>query len=273
MPAVQLIRLKKQAAELATLFSQPADFVAKLRSIFEQYSDLTFHAGQAAKPASLLPSYHCSDLIIKEIELSLAPLCASQPQEALAMIDRLWVEEYLEPRQLACRLIGRTALEPFQPVLERLESWSLTAADTSLTKLLLDLGSQRLRHEAPDRWLDILRNWMESSNLALRSNALTALLPFIQDREYENLPVVFNLITPALQQNAANLSSELQKALTSLARRSSVETGYFLRQILATSSEPALQRLVRRCLPAFPVQTQARLKTAMQTRPPSNQDA
>ncbi len=185
----------------------------------------------------------------------------------------MWGEAYLEPRQLACRLLGRTALEPAQPVLDRLENWSLTAEDASLTRLLLDSGSQRLRHEAAQRWLDILGSWMNSTDLALRSNAMLGLYPFIQDREFENLPVVFNLITPALQHNAANLSAELQKALYALARRSPIETGYFLRQILATASDPALQRLVRRCLPAFPVETQARLKIALQTRPAPLKDA
>ncbi len=273
MPAVQLIQLKKQASDLAAQFDQVDDFVASLQVLFEKYSDLTFHAGLAVKSSSLLPSYHCPDLVIKEIELTLGPLCASQPQNALTIIDRLWVEEYLEPRQLACRLLGRTALEPIQPVLERLENWSLTAEDASLTKLLLDSGSQGLRREAPDQWLDILRDWMNSTQLALRSNALAALLPFIQDREYENLPVIYSLITPALQHNAANLSSELQRALTALARRSPIETGYFLRQILATNNDPALQRLVRRCLPAFPAENQARLKSALQSRPTHVKDA
>lgn len=273
MPAVQLVRLKKQIAELAPQFSQAADFISNLRFIFEQYSDLTFHPGQAAKPASLLPSYHCSPLLMKELELSLAPLCASRPQEALAIIDRLWVEKYLEPRQLACHLLGQTALEPVQAVLDRMESWPLDAEDSNLTILLLDRGSQRLRREAPNRWLDVLRDWMGSTDLERQKIALTAILPFTQDREFENLPAIFTLITPALRQNTANLSAELQKSINSLARRSPIETSYFLRQVLATSTEPALQRLVRRCLPAFPTEIQARLKSALQSRPPSNQGA
>lgn len=267
MPAAQLVRLKKQLEELAACFDQPAKFAANLRAIFEQYSDLTYRAGQSVKPSSLLPTYHVPAVVMKTLDLSLAPLCAAQPQHCLAIVDLLWAEEYLELRQSACIFLGQSALEPLQPVLDRLENWSRLGNDWSLVNYLLERGTQRIRREVPNRWLDVLRDWMNSSDFTLRHNGMAALLPFIQDREFENLPAIFNLITPALQQNADSLSAELQKALSALARRSSMETGYFLRQILATSNDPALHRLVRRCLPSFPLETQTRLKTALQSRP------
>jgi hypothetical protein len=267
MPAVQLVRLKKQLEDLTALFAQPEAFVVRLRSIFEQYGDLTYHAGQATKPASLLLAYRAPAMLMKQLEVNLAPLCGSFPQEALAIIDQLWQDDFLEPRQLACFLLGQTALAPLQAVLNRLESWPKNTTDSQLIDALFSSGSQRLRREAPDRWLDVLRDWMGTSDLPMHKYALIALLPFILDREFENLPVVYNLITPALQQDSDNLQSELQKVLTSLARRSPVETGYFLRQILATNNEPTLQRLIRRCLPSFPLEIQIRLKGALQVRP------
>lgn len=272
MPAVQLARLKNQIETLAASFDQPDVFIANLRALFEQYGDLTYRAGQGVKPASLLPTYHVPAVVIKTLDLNLAAICAAQPQHSLAIVDRLWAEKYLEPRQTACILLGHTALEPIQAILDRLETWSLHGNDGSLVNLLLDRGSQRLRREATNRWLDVLRDWMGSSDPALRRNGLAAIMPFIQDREFKNLPVVFTLITPALQQDSESLSAELQKGLTALARRSPVETGYFLRQILATSTDPSLHRLVRRCLPAFPGETQARLKAALLSKPvqPSN---
>lgn len=263
MPAVSLTRLNKQVASLVDLFGQPAEFTSALRSIFEQYSDLTYRAGQGIKAPSLLPSYHMPALVMKTLELNLATLSASQPQNCLEIADRLWADRYLEMRQFACILLGQAALAPLQPVLNRLENWSATSDDYNLVTFLLDRGSQRMRREAPNRWLDVLRDWMNSPNQALRHNGLTALLPLIQDRTYENLPAIFNLVTPALQQDANDLSAELQKALTMMARRSPMETGYFLRQITATTDDPALRRLIRRCLPAFPPETQTRLKTAL----------
>lgn len=267
MPAVSLIRLNKQIENLVGLFGQPDEFTYALRAIFEQYSDLTYRAGQSIKPASLLPSYHLPALVMKTLELNSAPLSASQPQNCLEIADRLWVDAYLEPRQFACILLGQTSLEPLQSVLNRLESWATNCNDYSLTAFLLDRGSQRLRHESPNRWLDILRDWTGSRDQTLRRNGLTALHPLIQDRSFENLPAIFNLITPILQQDADNLSAELQKALTAMARRSPVETSYFLRQVTATNDDPALRRLIRRCLPAFPVETQMRLKAAMGNGP------
>ncbi|HWQ05454.1 MAG TPA: DNA alkylation repair protein [Longilinea sp.] len=273
MPAVQLVRLKKQIEDLSGLFAQPEDFLARLRFIFEQYGDLTYHAGQATKPVSLLPTYRAPAMLMKQLEINLAPLCAARPLEALTIIDLLWQEEFLEPRQLACSLLGQTALTPFQAIINRLESWPKDTQDTNLIDALFSAGSERLRREVPNRWLDVLRDWMGTSDLPLHKNALIALLPFILDREFENLPVVYNLITPSLQQDSADLPSELQKVLAGLARRSPIETGYFLRQILATNNETSLQRLVRRCLPSFPLETQIRLKAALQARSTPQNDA
>lgn len=273
MPAVQLARLKKQLEELSGFFSQPDTFLSCLRTLFEQYGDLTYRTGQAVKPASLLPAYRVPALLMRQLELSLAPLCMARPQEALVIADRLWRDEFLEFRQVACFVLGQTALDPPVEVLNRLELWSTEPGESGLLNLLLDRGSARLRREAPTRWLDVLRDWMGSMDFTLRQTALLALLPFISDREFENLPAVFNLITPVLQQNAAELTPELQKALNALARRSPVESGYILRQILATSNDPALHRLVRRCLPAFPPEIQARLKSALQVRPAASPDA
>ena len=267
MPAVQLTRLKKQIDNLIGLYSQPAEFTHGLRGLFEQYGDLTYRAGQSVKPASILPAYHLPALVMKTLEVSLAPLAASQPQNSLEIADHLWAEGYLEPRQFACILLGQTALEPLQPVLARLESWAANSGDYSLVIFLLERGSQRIRREAPNRWLDVLRDWTGSSDPNLRRNGLNALLPFIQDRAFENLPVIFNLVTPALQQDSESLSAELQKTLNALARRSPVETGYFLRQITATTNDANLRRLVRRGLPAFPAETQTRLKDALLTTP------
>jgi hypothetical protein len=270
MPAVQLTRLKKQLDELTAHFSEPESFFTCLRALFEQYGDLTYRTGQALKPVSLLPGYRVSRLVMKQLELSLAPFCAAYPQESLTIADSLWQDKFFEPRQLACFMLGQTALDPLQEVLTRLEHWSMDAEDNSLLSTLLDQGSQRLRREAPDRWLDVLHDWMGSSNLAMRQHALMALLPFIQDREFENLPAVFSLVSPDLQQNAVDLPADLLKVLNALARRSPVETGYILRQVLATSNEAAFHRLVRRCLSAFPADIQVRLKTALQAQSSSS---
>jgi hypothetical protein len=92
---------------------------------------------------------------------------------------------------------------------------------------------------------------------------LKALLPAIHDREFENLPPVYQMVSPLVQTPSPSLQSELDITIQALARRSPTETAYFLRQVLGTGTGINTVRMVRRALPAFSEELQEGLKTAM----------
>jgi hypothetical protein len=73
------------------------------------------------------------------------------------------------------------------------------------------------------------------------------------------------LITPLCQASPTGLHADLVEVIKALIQRSPVETAYFLRQILAISSNPNTARVVRRLLPEFSPDLQASLRKALQT--------
>jgi hypothetical protein len=153
-------------------------------------------------------------------------------------------------------------------VLERLLNWSSPEVDLQVLNGLMSNGSTRVRKDQPERWLVLVEHWLSDLDPEIQSIGLHALLPVIQDREFENLPRVFRLLAPIIQSAPNALQADLQAVIEALVRRSAVETSYFLRQMLTLAGgNPTAARLVRRCLPAFPEETQVTLRKALLTRP------
>src|SRR3990172_1285475 len=106
MPAIDLARLKKQTAQLADLFDQPAAFLQEHREILDYYVNRSLRS-QGVAPSSVLPTYRTPQVVLRHIETELSAMAEKQPIQALVLADALWDEGYLETRLLAAFLLGR----------------------------------------------------------------------------------------------------------------------------------------------------------------------
>jgi hypothetical protein len=243
MPAIQLSRLKIQAARLAELIPTPDLFVRSLRTILEYYSDRTHRPGQSGEPPPLLPAYNVPFPVLRQIlhELT-APLSKNQSQ-GLLICDALWAQEQYECRLLAARVLGLLPVEPLEPVYERLMVWVLEDEERVLNELLSQ-GLTRWRKEAPNSYLIQLNEWMRSSSFTEQKLGLKALLPLIDDRSFTNFPVLFRLLNPMVRVAPSQIRPDLIPVLRSLAKRSPKETAFFLRQNMASQDTAWLTRKV-----------------------------
>lgn len=267
MPAVQLARLKEQINQLAWHFTRPQEFQRELQDLLDFYADRTYRPGQAIKPRPLIPIHHIAPIVQRQLEQDLGRLCQEHPAAALALVDLLWQDPYLEPRLLAAALLGQTPLQPADEILSRLLAWATPDLDDQLLDALLGPGSRRVRSEVPERWLTIIESWLSDLAADVQVIGLHALLPIIQDRSFENLPRIYRILSPVLQSAPAVLQNDLVRNLEALGKRAPAETAYFLRQMLNVSSTPVTVRLVRKCLPAFPKEAQDNLRRALLHRP------
>jgi hypothetical protein len=266
MPAVQLAKLKTQIDRLVWQFTRPQEFQHSLKDLFESYADRVYRAGDAIQPAPLVPAYHVSMLVMHQLEQQLIRQCKENQGAALSLADTLWLDEYLEPRLLAVFLVGQVSPQPPELVVDRLRQWSQSAESAHLQQTLFSQGSIRLRRERPGEWLNFLNDWLSSSRLASQKTGLHALIVLVQDREFEDLPSLFSMITPLFQVSPTGLHAELVEVAKALVQRSPVEIAYFLRQILTLSSNPNTARVVRRLLPEFSPELQASLRKVLQTQ-------
>lgn len=263
MPAVQLQILQKQIHDLVWLFTRPAEFSDELTNLFNYYADHTYRPGSDIPTNLILPSYHLPPIILRQLELALASPAAENPDAALYTADALWKDTHLESRQVAVFLLGVIPPMPPERIILRLTDWHQPGMEQSLLDSLFITGTRRLRRETPDAWLAEIRSWSEIRTVESQNLALQALLPIIQDSEFENIPAVFTLLTPLVQSASPRTHHRLQNVLMELTHRSPVETGYYLRQMIANSTNPILPRIARRCMPYLPESSQASLRRTL----------
>jgi hypothetical protein len=264
MPAAELSRLRSQINGLINHFADPAGFRIALRDLFDLYANRAYRPGQAVQPQPLLPSYRVAPLIMHQLELEIGKTCQEQPEQALAVVEALWRDPYLEPRLLAAALLGSIPASHAQKVVDKLREWTIPAENFRMLDALFRSGSTNLRRYSPQLLLNLCEVWLGNSQNTIQSLGLRALIPMIEDQAFENLPPIFRLISPLVQSDPTSLHTDLQVVLTALTRRTSVETAYFLRQVLSLATGPGTARLVRRCLPLMEPAQQVSLRAAIQ---------
>ena len=263
MPAVQLARLKAEIQDLSWQFANPAEYSQGLRELLERYADRVYRPSETQPRLKRVQGFRVPALVLNQIELELERLSRENPGASLLLAEALWKQPYAESHLLAAFLLGRAPLSPPEAVLERLRTWCQAGEDAQLTAEVLKQGSARLRREQPELWLQFAREWLVVPQLAYQKLGLRALLPAIADREFENLPPIYPLITPFLKGNPAAIQDELHEILQALARRSPNETVFFLRQLLNLGLPANSLRLIRRLLPAFSREYQASLRSLL----------
>jgi hypothetical protein len=258
MPAIDLARLKKQTAQLADLFGQPAEFLRTHRDILEYYVNRTLRS-QSVAPSSVLPTYRTPPVVQRQIENELGPVAAKQPIQALELADALWDEGWLETRLLAAFLLGRIPPQE-ERLLARLTAWTQAVRDPEVRAALLTTSLTRLRNETPDLFLVLVQEWLHPARQRMWSNGIQALVPLISSPTFDNLPPIFETIEPVFKAAPAALQFDLQELITALYRASPSETTYFLQQILKGTRSNIPSVALRRMLPELPQELQVNLR-------------
>ncbi|HHY88483.1 MAG TPA: DNA alkylation repair protein [Chloroflexi bacterium] len=266
MPAVQLSLLRSQLEELSWYFEEPEEFQRALGRLFELYSDRTYRPGQVAGSVPLSQAYHIPPLVLQQLSIAFEDLCLEKPDSALALADRLWQDPYLEVRQTAGALLGLLPAERSTDVLQRLRAWSQPEEEKVLVQYLLDQGSRRVRQQHTGEYIDLIRDWL-SGKPAYQAFGLRALLPLVEDHHFENIPLVFTLISPLIAENPGPVQNELLAILQALSRRVPVEAGFFLSQMVTLNRNQVVQRLARRCLPLLTPRAQENLRPLLSNHP------
>jgi hypothetical protein len=244
-----------QAAILVEKFDQPAVFLKQLHEILDIYSDRTLRVGLVAAPISILPAYRVPQSVLRQIEMELGPLAATFPEQAMALTDSLWKDGFLESRLLAAALMGRIPPET-NLLLERITAWVSRTRDEQLRIALLSVSLVRVRRESPSKFLQLMRAWFDPASPRMWENAIHAIIPLIQDPNYENLPPVFNILSPVIKSMPSIMQNDLAELINALYAASPVETTFFLRQTITSATSRQLSVTIRRILPQLPANLQ-----------------
>lgn len=268
MPAVQLVQLNQQINSLTPHFADPVIFRNELEALLIRYADLTYKPGQAVQQSKLsISSYRTAPIVLRKLEQHLAGLSKHNPELALVAADHLWQADQAEMRRLAAIMVGNVPGEFSGQVLERMQTWAVPGEKPPYLGMLFELGSVELRRTDTLKWMNLIRSWLSDSNLEMARLGLLAVTTLVNDRDFENLPAVYNAISPLVAETPDELQFEMRSLIVKLARRAPTETGYFLRQVMGMYPSASLFRLVRRILPEFPEEIQDRLRSMLLASP------
>ena len=265
MTAINLARLKTQAARLAEKVDEPEAFVHDLNELLGFYTNRTIRATQDVQRLSL-PTFHTPRAVLRQIESELLPLAANQPAKAITLTGILWEADSLESRLLAAYLLGNIPSVQAIPALMRLPVWLTQSTDKEIRAALLTNALLRLRRENPDTYFTILEGWLASPQPAQQIWGLQALIPLLQEPYFENLPAVFRILRPAIQTLSPATQLDFQACLGALERVSLTETVAFLREIIRETPTPMFLRIIRRILPGLSPELQEALRNNLREK-------
>ncbi|MCB9112405.1 MAG: alpha/beta fold hydrolase [Anaerolineales bacterium] len=266
MPAIDLTRLRKQAARLADFFFLPDEFMKHLREILEFYVNYTLRTVENVAPGSNLKTYRTPPAVLTQIQNELRLKAEENPHFALELADMLWDEGALETRLLASYLLGRIPPQE-ERLLPRITAWTQQIRDPEVRVALLTTSLTRMRKETPNQFLELVREYLHPERTRTWSNGVQALIPMITDSDFENLPAIFDIAEPIVKEAPSTLQNDLTDLIVTLYRASPNETIFMLKHILTTTENQMTAITMRRISPNFPPPLQNELRTLLRPQP------
>lgn len=274
MPAIHLPRLQQQVDGLIEHYADADKFSRQLRDLFNYYGDKTRRPSQKNKKTFGLPAENVPAPVLRQVVMQLTPYAENTPHAILNLSRSLWERPILEYRQLAAMLIGKIPGSHTEETIKLVQKWNMESLEEDLLSVLAVNSLASVRQESPEVLLERIEEWLapedeeltNSQILAQQKLGLHALLPFIQDPEFENLPRIYALIKPLLRDSGKVLRPYLLDLLLPLAGRSPQEVAYILRSMLEEDPNAQIAWLARRTLDALPPENQARLRPLISPR-------
>jgi hypothetical protein len=266
MPAIDLARLRKQANRLADFFFLPDEFMKHLREMLDFYVNYTLRTVENIAPGSNLKTYRTPPAVLTQIENELRSAAEANPHFALELADILWDEGALETRLLAAFLLGRIPPQE-ERLLPRITAWTQQIRDPNVRAALLSTSLTRMRKETPDQFLTLVREYLHPERARTWSNGIQALIPMIADTEFENLPAIFDIVEPIIEEAPSTLQNDLTDLIVALYRASTSETIFMLKHVLSNSQNPMTAVTLRRISPNFPPPMQKELRSLLLAQP------
>jgi hypothetical protein len=269
MPAIDLARLRKQANRLADFFFLPDEFMKHLREMLDFYVNYTLRTVENVAPGSNLKTYRTPPAVLTQIENELRTVAETNPQFALELADILWDEGALETRLLAAFLLGRIPPQE-ERLLPRLTAWTQQIRDPDVRSALLSTSLTRMRKETPAQFLILVREYLHPARTRTWSNGIHALLPMIAEASNNNLPTIFDMVEPIIEEAPSTLQNDLTDLIVALYRASANETTFLLKHILTDAQNPMTVVTMRRIATNFPPPLQKELRDLLRPQPLSS---
>lgn len=261
MQSVKLSRLKSQLNALAVHFSEPELFQGAATSLFEMYENKRISTNQWSGRTQL-SFYGIPESVMAELETKFAALSREFPQEAIANADFLWTAPYYEPKKIAIVILSKLDAAYVNEFIKRIQSWISPALEDILVTDLISSINDKTEISHSKEWLLMVKTLLDSHEpksveLGLISLKATLSQPF------QNLPGIFSLVTPILQNPNRASQKELVDVIKALINQSEAETASFLLMIAEIYPGDNTLKTMRKFIPLFDKYYQNELRSTL----------
>lgn len=263
MTAINPARLKIQCASLVEKYSNPGGFVSGLHDLLGFYAS-RIRQTSLARTNLTMQAYQVPAPVLRALENELDEMLTNDPLQGLLLVDALWQEEWVEFRQLAIILLGNLPSDLAENIFDHIRTWLGSCTAEDVRRSILTRGLERLGREKPALVLNFFEELIAGGGKGEYQSVLFGLLPFVDNPAFDNLPVVYDLVSNILMSEENKLIKEITTLLRALLKRSEQETTYFLVRQLATAAKPRIFRVIRQLVPEFSDENKALLKKTLQ---------
>ena len=263
MPPVQLSRLRPQVNALMSHYGDEARFIKTLQLIFEQYTEKQNPTNAWMRIDPGIPAYFVSPVVMKELESAMELLARTQPQACVPLAEAMWRLPQYEPKKLAVFLLARMSGEYREEFIRHVRDWYTAGISEALVGEIIQQSSLRLEILTSREWLNLLESWLLSEDRRTQKIGLRAVQNLLDNRAFQNLPVVFTLVTPLYSDPRITVQKDLTELTRKLVERSQPETASFLISMVELNQKESVAALVRKLLPLFDPFYQTEIKQAV----------
>lgn len=264
MPAIDLVRLRFQIADLLDVFSEPEEFKRRLHLMFDSYSRRSLRQSKLSTSPTFIPTFNCHPQLIRQIGSGLRPGVIGSPQEALTIADYLWADEYLESQKIAALLLGMLPVELSEEVIARIIKWAHPQVDrVSLDFLLMEVINI-LQKAQLKKVESLIYSFLNFQDKDFQRVGLKLMEHLVHEPAFTGVPSLFKLISPLIiEPGSQKTQIDVSAVIEALARRTPIETSFFLQQLLHLTPGREIEKTISRYISFLPEENQASLLLAI----------
>ena len=248
MPAVELGRLQREAADLSEKLADPPAYIRSLERILETYASRVHKTGVLRGARPILFSYETSPIVLKQLLRELEMLARQDPDRGLLIADALWARRTIETRQLAIRLLGETPASKPGDLTRRLESWVAENREDFLASELWEQGTLTLCRQFPQELIRFAGNMTRSPDHRKQIFGFGALRVLLQNNPQPHLPAIFFTLANFREEPLRKLRPYIADLLSTLAKHSPKETAFFIQEKLKNSPSEGMRWITRQAM-------------------------
>jgi hypothetical protein len=263
MPTVvQLNHLRSQLNAIANYFNQGEEFSNAIKALLEYYSDHKSAAKHPMRKTSNLQHLFVPESVMIVVKTHLQLLARENPEAGLNICDKLWASHTYELMSGAIAILSALASNCQKQILERITRWITPQMDAQLMREIQQIFDNNPSILLNSEWIKTLTSWLSDEDDEVKRLGLTALRHTIQSK-YENLPHIFSILTPVIQQPSLLIQKELLEVIKSLVQRSQAETASFLIMAGTLFPQKNILAFIRKCLPFFDSYFESEIRSSL----------